>query len=117
MNILKPLSVVLLLACIARAAAAAAPEEGYQAALQCRSVHASEQSFADVYRLTLSETGPAPTSLPVRPNDGPIRVAASQAAEPAQFSIGAMPEPRLWLLLSGLAAVLWVARRRLDASF
>jgi hypothetical protein len=34
------------------------------------------------------------------------------------FSIGAMPQPERWLLvLSGLAAAAWVARRRLGNSF
>jgi hypothetical protein len=34
------------------------------------------------------------------------------------FSIGAVPEPKSWLLvLSGLALAGWVARRRLGYSF
>jgi hypothetical protein len=47
---------------------------------------------------------------------------AATAAAPVQssymFSIGAMPQPERWLLiLSGLAAAAWVARRRLGNSF
>ena len=95
-------------------------------------------SFADVYRLTVS--GAAPEF----PSNYPVGSAASSAAEyqlravaidtqpsrpqfsvaPAPlpagyvFSIGAMPEPERWLLiLSGLAAAAWVARRRLGYSF
>jgi hypothetical protein len=34
----------------------------------------------------------------------------------AAFSIAGVPEPRGWLLLSGLALALWVARRRLGHS-
>jgi hypothetical protein len=119
MKILKPLPVVLLLAGVAAQALAGAPQDLYYDGLQCRSVHAAEQSFADLYRQTISDTGlgsfgalPAP-----RPPEGAVRVAALPAPAPSQFSIGVTPEPRLWLLLSGLAAALWVARRRLDASF
>jgi hypothetical protein len=53
----------------------------------------------------------------------PIRqLFPAAAAAPVQasymFSIGAMPQPERWLLiLSGLAAAAWVARRRLGNSF
>jgi hypothetical protein len=82
-------------------------------------VHAAEQSFADLYRQAISDTGPgAFDALPApRAPEGAVRVAALPASAPSQFSVGVTPEPRLWLLLSGLAAALWVARRRLDASF
>jgi hypothetical protein len=75
-------------------------------------------SFVDVYRLTVS--GAALTGLPALAlSDSPARVAvAAPAAETeAAFSIAGAAEPRGWLLLSGLALALWVARRRLGHSF
>ena len=86
-------------------------------------------SFADLYRLTLS--GPmgaeSPVAAPPPQAEAYIfTVAASgpQAGRPqgAQefspaLSVGALPEPQRWLLLlSGLAAAGWVARRRLGYS-
>jgi MYXO-CTERM domain-containing protein len=45
-------------------------------------------------------------------NEAPVRAAAVPL--PAQFSVGDAPKPELGLLLlSGLAAAVWVARRRL----
>lgn len=119
MKILKPLPVVLLLAGVAAQALADAPRDLYYDGLQCRGVHAAEQSFAGLYCQTISDTDPgALGALPAsRAPEGAVRVAALPAPVPSQFSIGVTPEPRLWLLLSGLAAALWVARRRLDASF
>src|SRR5258706_16139037 len=96
-------------------------------------------SFADVYRLTVSG-GAAPefpSSYPVgsaAPSAADYQLrAVSSEAQPSRpqfsvapaplpagyvFSIGAMPEPERWLLiLSGLAAAAWVARRRLGYSF
>jgi hypothetical protein len=66
--------------------------------------------------------------------DYQLRVVSSEAQAPVRqlfpaataapvqssymFSIGAMPQPERWLLiLSGLAAAAWVARRRLGNSF
>jgi hypothetical protein len=72
-------------------------------------------SFDDVYRLTVS--GAAMADFP--DTAGPVRVAVSTAAAPAEeftFSVRQLPSPdRSLLLLSGLAAGLWVARRRLGA--
>ena len=116
MKILKPLLLVWFLACAAQPAAGA--EESFQGALQPGAApHPSQYSFADIYRLTLS--GPAPAGFRlIAANDSPVRVAVTQAAPAAQFSIGAVPEPQLWmLLLSGFAAAAWVARRRLGYSF
>ena len=118
MKIPHLLMVVWLLAFGAQPAAAASAQDSFQGALQ-RGVaaHPSQYSFADVYRLTVSE--PALAGLPfAAAHDSPIRVAVTQGPAPVQFSIGAMPEPQLWLLLlSGVAAAGWVARRRLGYSF
>jgi|SRR5687768_1874148 len=74
--------------------------------------HPELYSFADVVRLTLA--GAAMANYPAA--DGAIRVAALQAQPPAEvhFSIHAVRQPERWtLLLAGLAAAAWVARRRL----
>jgi hypothetical protein len=100
------------------AAQAATTEESFQGALhRGAATHPAQYSFADVYRLTVA--GPALAGFPLIPaNDTPIRVAVSQAPAPAQFSVDAVPEPELWLLLlSGVALAAWVARRRLGYSF
>src|SRR5882672_9885493 len=87
-------------------------------------------SFADLYRLTvagpLAETpaaGPLPAAEPREQDEGyAFSVAARlpRAERPPSsfaFSVGALPEPQHWLLvLSGLAAAGWVARRRLGQS-
>jgi len=120
MKILVPLLAVWVLAFTsgAQPASAAITDESFQGALhRGASVHPSQYSFVDVYRLTMS--GPALAGFALVPaNDSPIRVAVAQTPAPVQFSIGAMPEPQLWLLLlSGLAAAAWVARRRLGYTF
>jgi len=73
-------------------------------------------SFDDVYRLTVA--GAAMADFPDAA--GPVRVAVSTAAAPASdftFSVRQLPSPgRSLLLMSGLAAGLWVARRRLGAA-
>lgn len=98
---------------------------------------ASLYTFSDVFRLTAG--GMPPAEYPLAPVQGiPVAFSISaspafsqsastasvQPASPAQaqaaytFSIGAVPEPRRWLLvLSGLALAGWVARRRLGHSF
>jgi hypothetical protein len=94
------------------AAQAAPGEESFQGALaRGAAPYASQLSFADLYRLTLA--GPGAPGLPAAPAlDAPVRVSAWQT--PVQFSIADTPKPQLWLLLlSGLAAAVWVARRRL----
>jgi hypothetical protein len=82
-------------------------------------------SVADVYKLTVGgaaqpAAAPADPALrPVSTEPQPARYTFSIAspvplAGGYAFSIGAMPEPGRWLLLlSGLAAAGWVARRRL----
>jgi hypothetical protein len=53
----------------------------------------------------------------VPPAETTVRVAASTQA-PAQFAVAEVREPRLWmLLLAGVAAAVWVARRRLGYAF
>ena len=99
----------------------------------------SMYSFADVFRLTVAGAAMTDNPLSRLPAsatlaDYPLRVASSEPQQPVRslfsiaspapvpagyvFSIGAMPEPERWLLiLSGLAAAAWVARRRLGYSF
>ena len=108
--------------------------------LQAPPAQPSMYSFADVFRLTVAGAALAdnpllrlPTSAAALP-DYQLRVASSEPREPARnlfsiaapaplpasyvFSIGALPQPQRWLLiLSGLAAAAWVARRRLGYSF
>jgi MYXO-CTERM domain-containing protein len=104
-----PSFLVAVLVCCA--AQAAPGDDSFQGALaRGAAPYASQLSFVELYRLTLA--GPA-TGLPAAPAlDAPVRVSAWQA--PAQFSVADTPKPQLWLLLlSGLAAAVWVARRRL----
>lgn len=94
----------------------AAANDTFQSSLQAGAPQPSMYSFADVYRLTVS--GAALGNLPALAlNDAPVRVAAAPPAPEATFSIAGVGEPRGWLLLSGLALALWVARRRLGHSF
>ena len=109
------LLIALLLALLALDAQAAGAEALY--------------SFSDVYRLTVSGAlgagsplAPAPTVelTPVAQSSSEFqsRVAAEPPAPGYQFSIAAVREPqRGLLLLSGLALMVWVARRRLIQSF
>ena len=95
---------------------ATAGEESFQSALQRGSAtHPSQYSFAELYRVTVS--APAAAALLAAPAaDAPVRVAAGQP--PAQFSVTDAPRRQLWLLLlAGLAAATWVARRRLGYAF
>jgi hypothetical protein len=109
MRFAKTLTAVLLFVC---AGEAAATDDSFQGSLQRSvAVHPSQYSFADLYRVTVA--GPAANLFPVLPlQEGPVRVAAGQV--PVQFSVSEQREPRLGLLLlSGIAAAMWVARRRL----
>jgi|SRR6476646_10872265 len=99
------------------AALAAEGQDTFQGALgRAVAANPSQYSFVDVYRLALA--GPAATGLAaVPPAETTVRVAASNQA-PAQFAVAEVREPRLWmLLLAGLAAAVWVARRRLGYAF
>jgi hypothetical protein len=92
--------------------------ESLRNALPAAAPQPGMHSFADVYRLTVS--GAAPENLPALAlNESPARVAFAALAPEAEaaFSIAGVAEPRGWLLLSGLALALWVARRRLGHSF
>lgn len=103
---------LLFVVFLSSAAQAAPGEESLQGALaRGAAPQPSQLSFAELYRLTLA--APAAPGLPVlAAPDAPVRVAASPL--PAQFSVADAPKPELWLLLlSGLAAAVWVARRRL----
>jgi MYXO-CTERM domain-containing protein len=116
------LPTLLIAFALAFAAQAAGIDESFQGAPQRGAApQPSQYSFADLYRLALA--GPASVASAAAPgffivsaNDAPVRVAAS--APPAQFSVADAPKPELWLLLlSGLAAAVWVARRRLGYPF
>ncbi|HXI37050.1 MAG TPA: hypothetical protein VNH80_09070 [Burkholderiales bacterium] len=121
MKFIRPAALLLMLGSASGLAAAADP---------------SLTSFADLYRLTVSgaQAAPAAATLaaapaeldgraeaalrPVSTEAPPARTAFTVAAPPQlagyAFSIGAVPQPQRWLLLlSGLAAAAWVARRRL----
>jgi hypothetical protein len=101
------------------AAGPAAAADSFQGALQAAApAQPALYSFADIYRLTVS--GAPLSGFPASAGaDSAIRVAVSQAA-PApelQFSVVSIAGPQRWvLLLAGLAAALWVARRRLAYS-
>lgn len=106
MKILRPL--IALLALIGCTAAGAAP------GLSDGSLY----SFSDLYRLAAGAeyAAPVPRGLAI-PVAASVAAAAAPAQPPYVFSIAAMPEPqRGLLLLSGLAAAAWVARRRLGYS-
>ena len=79
-------------------------------------VHPSLYSFNDIYRLTVNGPVLAPVgaSLPAAEANA-VRVASAQpAAEDFRFTITPIPGPGRWpLILAGLAAVAWVAHRRL----
>jgi hypothetical protein len=111
------LAKLLLALCLLFAAFAAEAPESFQGALgRAVAANPSQYSFVDVYRLALA--GPSAAGLAaVPPAETTVRVAASTQA-PAQFAVGEVREPRLWmLLLAGLSAAVWVARRRLGYAF
>jgi len=108
---------LLVVLFLSLAAFAAAGQETFQGALgRAAAANPSQYSFVDLYRLALA--GPAAAGLAaVPPAESSVRVAASTQA-PAQFAVAEVREPRLWmLLLAGLAAAVWVARRRLGYAF
>jgi hypothetical protein len=106
----------LLFAVFFSCAAHAAPgDESFQSTLQRSApAHPSQYSFADLYRLTVS--GSTAAVFPVPAAGDAVRIATAQA--PAQFFVAEAAEPKLGLLLlAGLAAAVWVARRRLGYAF
>jgi hypothetical protein len=108
----RKLLVAIVLVC---ATQSAATDDSFQGALaRGAAAHPSQYSFADLYRL--SAAGPAAAFSLAPAAEAPIRIAVSQPA--AQFWISDVPEPRLGLLLlSGLAAAVWVGRRRLGYAY
>lgn len=114
---MTPAKLLLALSLLFAALAAEGQDTTFQGALgRAVAANPSQYSFVDVYRLALA--GPAATGLAaVPPAETTVRVAASSQA-PAQFAVAEVREPRLWmLLLAGLAAAVWVARRRLGYAF
>ena len=111
------LAKLLLVLSLLFAALAAEGQETFQGALgRALAANPSQYSFADIYRLALAGPGAARLAA-VPPAETTVRVAAMTAA-PAQFEIAEAREPRFWmLLLAGLAAAVWVARRRLGYAF
>lgn len=106
--LLRALALSMLLAAPALAAALP-PDFGPQAPLPAsRDLY----SFADLYRVTVEAS-----EIPAESQFGVRTIAAGAAAAPAAayvFAIGRVAEPQGGLLLlAGLAAAVWVARRRL----
>lgn len=104
-------TLALLLAALVACSALATTQNFQSAAVAPAPLHPELYSFADVVRLTVA--GAAMANYPA--TDGAIRVAATaQPAGEVQFSIHTVRQPERWmLLLAGLAAAAWVARRRL----
>jgi hypothetical protein len=78
-------------------------------------------SFADLCRLTdgsaATDATPAPQSVQRQAQGIPVSFSAGPQKAAYVFSAGSMPQPGRWpLMLSGLAAAAWVARRRLGYS-
>ena len=90
---------------------------GVDAAAQ-PSADPSLYSFSDLCRLTAE--GEAPASPPALQAQGiPVSLSMTPGPQKAAyvFSTGSIPQPGRWpLMLSGLAAAAWVARRRLGYS-
>lgn len=106
-----PIALVFLLATLAASAS-----ESFQAADQRPApAHPSMYSFSDLYRLTV--TGGALAALPPQAEgEAPVRIAAAPAARAteASFTLPVSREPsRALMLLAGVAAAIWVARRRM----
>ena len=86
----------------------------------------ADASFADLYRLATAAGLPLPAlaqaqGIPVSFSAAPARPQGPQQAATQQagflISTGSIPKPGRWpLMLAGLAAAAWVARRRLNYS-
>src|SRR5262245_16271096 len=113
---MRPAKLLLVLSLLL-AAFAAEGQETFQGALgRAAAANPSQYSFADIYRLALAGPGAASVAA-VAPAETTVRVAAPTQA-PVQFAVAEAREPRLWmLLLAGVAAAVWVARRRLGYAF
>src|SRR3954467_5554803 len=113
---MKPAKLLLALFLLFSTLAAEAQEALEGPLGRALAANPSQYSFVDVYRLALA--GPATAGLAVvQPAETTVRVAASNPA-PVQFAAAEVREPRLWiLLLAGVAAAVWVARRRLGYVF
>ena len=113
------MKILIALAFLGVAFEAAASTSFQAAAHPATPTHPALYSFADVYRLTVS--GSVTTNQPLIPSaDSAVRVAVAQntGAPELQYTVVRMAEPAYWmLLLAGLAAALWVARRRLGYLF
>ena len=109
---MRPAKLIVALFLMSAAFAAAGQETFQGAPGRAVAASPSQYSFADVYRLALAGPGAAGLA-PAGAAETTVRVAVS-TPPPAQFAVAEAPEPRLWmLLLAGVAAAVWVARRRL----
>jgi MYXO-CTERM domain-containing protein len=78
----------------------------------------ADLSFADLYRLATASGLPQPAAAPAQgiPVSFSVRPVVPQQAG-FVFSTGSAPQPGRWpMVLAGLAAAAWVARRRLNYS-
>lgn len=88
--------------------------------------HPSLYSFSDLYRLTVNGAVPEPIDVsPLNAEPQQVRVATLQSAPAGseaggtpstevRFTVTQVPGPGRWMLvLAGLAAMAWVAHRRL----
>ena len=113
---MRPAKLLVALSLLLSALAAEGQETFQGAFGRAQAANPSQYSFVDVYRLALAG-GAAAGLAAVPPAETTVRVAASTQA-PSQFAVTEVREPRLWmLLLAGLAAAVWVARRRLGYAF
>jgi hypothetical protein len=114
MKILQASIVALLLAGFAGAAEAGWTDAAAVGVAPALPSDPSLYSFADLCRLASGEV-PAPRAAPLQSVPVSFSVGPQKAAY--SFSTGSVPQPGRWpLMLSGLAAAAWVARRRLGYS-
>jgi hypothetical protein len=111
----QPLAALALLVFAGSAAALDAAQ--YPLAPAAQSTQAMQNSTQAMQNIAVAlPAAVAAAAAPVQPPATASTPALPQASY--TFSIGAVPEPKSWLLvLSGLALAGWVARRRLGYSF